>query len=102
MDLQFGFAYVVTYVITYAVTYGTILYVIVYVIAHVIAYVITCVIAFTYAWTGNIKMRLYMHLRTYQPPLPNTYQASAWSYKYIGRWMCKPKFPLPDYINTPS
>ena len=28
-------------------------------------------------------------LRTYQPPIPNSSQASAWSYMYIGRWMCK-------------
>ena len=28
-------------------------------------------------------------LGTYQPPIPKTYQASAWSYLYIGRWMCK-------------
>ena len=28
-------------------------------------------------------------LGTYQPPIPKTSQASAWSYMYIGRWMCK-------------
>ena len=28
-------------------------------------------------------------LGTYQPPIPKTYPASAWSYMYIGRWMCK-------------
>ena len=28
-------------------------------------------------------------LGTYQPPIPKTYQASAWSYLYIGRLMCK-------------
>ena len=28
-------------------------------------------------------------LGTYQHPIPKTYQASAWSYMYIGRWICK-------------
>ena len=28
-------------------------------------------------------------LRTYQPPIPNSSQASAWSYMYIGRWIRK-------------
>ena len=28
-------------------------------------------------------------LGTYQPPIPNSSQASAWSYMYIGRWMRK-------------
>ena len=66
----------ITRVITYLITYG-------------IAYVITYVITYPYAWTVNFEMRLEMQLRTYQPPIPNTSQASAWCYKYIGRWMCK-------------
>ena len=40
-------------------------------------------------WTVNLEMRLEVQLRTYQPPIPNASQASAWCYKYIGRWMCK-------------
>ena len=28
-------------------------------------------------------------LGTYQPPIPNSSQASAWSYMYIGRWIRK-------------
>ena len=34
-------------------------------------------------------MRSSEHTVTYQPPIPKTSQASAWSYMYIGRWMCK-------------
>ena len=78
MDLQFGFTYVIAYFFACDVTY---------VIAYVITYVITCVIAYVitypYAWTVYFEMRLDMQLRTYQPPIPNTSQASAWSYKYI-------------------
>ena len=60
-------------------------YVITYVIAHIVTYVIT----YPYAWTVNFDMRFEMQLRTYQPPIPNTSQTSAWSYKYNGRWMGK-------------
>ena len=78
--MQLGFPFVIAYVIAYDITY---------VITYVIAYVITYVITYPYAWTVNFEMRLEMQLRTYQPPIPNTSQASAWCYKYIGRWMCK-------------
>ena len=84
MALQFGFPYVITYDITYVITYD-ITYVITYVIANVITYAIT----YPYAWTVNFEMRFEMQLRTYQPPIPNTSQASAWSYKHNGRWMGK-------------
>ena len=56
---------------------------------YVITYIITCVITYPYAWTVNFEMRLEVQLRTYQPQIPKTSQASAWCYKYIGRWMCK-------------
>ena len=51
----------------------------------------------TDAWTVNFEIRLEVQLRTYQPPIPKPSQASAWSYRYSGRWMCKPKVPLVDY-----
>ena len=63
---------VIAYLFTYLITYGT-------------AYVIT----YPYAWTVNFEMCLEMQLRTYQPPIPKTSQASAWCYRYIGRWMGK-------------
>ena len=69
-------AYAITYVITYVITYGT-------------AYVTTYVITYPYAWTVNFEMCLEVQLRTYQPPIPKASQASAWCYRYIGRWMCK-------------
>ena len=65
---------------TYDITYVTI---------YVIAYIVTYVITYPYAWTVNFEMRFEMQLRTYQPPIPNTSQTSAWSYKYNGRWMGK-------------
>ena len=34
-------------------------------------------------------MCLKMQLKTYQPPIANASQASAWSQRYDGRWMCK-------------
>ena len=71
-------AYVITYVIKYVITYGT-------------AYVITYVITYPFAWTVNFEMRLEVQLRKYQPPISKTSQASAWCYRYIGRWMCKTK-----------
>ena len=46
-------------------------------------------------WFGLMQLILFdlicldAQLGTYQPPIPKTYQASAWSYLYIGRWMCK-------------
>ena len=48
-----------------------------------------CDNTYPYAWTVNFEMCLEMQLRTYQPPIPKTSQASAWCYRYIGRWMCK-------------
>ena len=64
-------------------------YVITYINTHVLAYLMTYVITYPYAWTVNCEMRLEMQLRTYQPPIPNSSQASAWSYMYIGRRMRK-------------
>ena len=78
--MQLGFPFVIAYVIAYDITY---------VITYVIAYVITYVITYPYAWTVNFEMRLEMQLRTYQPPIPNSSQASAWCYTYIGCWMGK-------------
>ena len=108
MDLQLGFSYVITYIIayvttrvityviayaiTYIITYHityVMTYDIIYVITYVIACIVTYVIAYPYAWTVNFDMRFEMQLRTYQPPIPNTSQTSAWSYKYNGRWMGK-------------
>ena len=87
---------VITYIITNAITYHIaydITYVITcnitYVITYAIAYIVTYVITYPYAWTVNFEIRLEMQLRTYQPPIPNTSQTSAWSYKYNGRWMGK-------------
>ena len=39
----------------------------------------------------NRKFQKLFHaqLGTYQPPIPNSAQASAWSHMYIGRWMRK-------------
>ena len=62
----------ILYVITYVIAYDT-TYVNTYVIEYVITYGITC----PFAWTVNAEMRLKMQLRTYQPPIPNTSQASA-------------------------
>ena len=70
----------ITYLITYDSVYG---------IHYVIAYANTYVVTYPYAWTVNFEMRFEMQLRTYQPPIPNTSQTSAWSYKYNGRWMGK-------------
>ena len=53
------------------------------------AWTVNLIITYPYAWTVNFEMCLEMQLRTYQPPIPKTSQASAWCYKYIGRWMCK-------------
>ena len=50
---------------------------------------IACVITYPYAWTLNFEMCLKMQLKTYQPPIANASQASAWSQRYDGRWMCK-------------
>ena len=80
-------AYVITYCITYAITH-VITYLITYLITYGTAYVIAYPYA-GYAWTENFEMRLEMQFRSYQPPIPTTSQASAWSYKYIGRWMGK-------------
>ena len=80
MGLQFGLPYIITYISAYVPTY---------IITYVIAYAITYVITYPYAWTVNFDMRFEMQLRTYQPPIPNTSQTSAWSYKYNGRWMGK-------------
>ena len=49
------------------------------------AYVIT----YPYARTVNFEMCVEMQLRSHQSPIPKNSQASAWSYKYIGRWMGK-------------
>ncbi len=65
--------------------------VIAYLNTHVIAYLITYVIAYPYAWTVNLEICLEAQLRTYQPPIPNSSQASAWCYRYIGCWMGKPE-----------
>ena len=48
-------------------------------------------------WFGLMWLILFdlicldAQLGTYQPPIPKTYPASAWSYMYIGRWMYKTK-----------
>ena len=81
MGLRFGLSYVITYISAYVTTY-----IITYI---VVAYIVTYVITYPYAWTVNFEMRFEMQLRTYQPPIPNTSQTSAWSYKYNGRWMGK-------------
>ena len=81
MGLRFGLSYVITYINAYVTTY-----IITYI---VVAYIVTYVITYPYAWTVNFEMRFEMQLRTYQPPIPNTSQTSAWSYKYNGRWMGK-------------
>ena len=47
------------------------------------------IITYHCAWTVNFKICLDAQLGTYQPSIPKTSQASAWSYMYIGRWMCK-------------
>ena len=80
MGLQFGLSYIITNNSAYVTTY---------IITYVIAYAITYVITYHYAWIVNFDMRFEMQLRTYQPPIPNTSQTSAWSYKYNGRWMGK-------------
>ena len=56
---------------------------------YLITYDFAYLIAYPYAWTLNSKMCLQMQLRSYQPPIPETSQASAWSYKSIGRWIGK-------------
>ena len=81
MGLRCGLSYVITYISAYVTTY-----IITYI---VVAYIVTYVITYPYAWTVNFEMRFEMQLRTYQPPIPNTSQTSAWSYKYNGRWMGK-------------
>ena len=86
--ITYVIAYAITYVITYDITY-VMTYDIIYVITYVIAYIVTYVITYPYAWTVNFDMRSEMQLRTYQPPIPNTSQTSAWSYKHNGRWMGK-------------
>ena len=78
----------IAYDITYAITYAT-AYVIAYIIAYVTTYVVTYVIIYPYAWTLNFEMCFKMQLKTYQPPIANASQASAWSQRYDGRWMCK-------------
>jgi len=80
MGLQLGFSYVITNIIAYGTTY---------VITYVIAWSNTFVIANLYGRKVKFEMRFEMQLRTYQPPIPNASQASAWSYKYNGRWMDK-------------
>ena len=47
------------------------------------------IITYPYAWTVNFKICIDVQLRTYQPPIPKTSQASAWSHMYIGHLMCK-------------
>ena len=84
MNLRFGLTYIIAYVIAYVV-----IYVNAYVMTYRTAYVIKYVIAYPNAWPVNFEMCLEVQLRTYQPPIPKTSQASAWCYRYIGRWMCK-------------
>ena len=47
------------------------------------------IITYPYAWTVNFNICLDAQLGTHQPQIPKTTQASAWSYKYNGRWMGK-------------
>ena len=100
MELRFGctsvIAYVVAYVMAYVNTY-VIAYVVAYVVACDLAYVITYIVTYPYAWTVNFEICLELQLRTYQPPIPKTSQASAWSYKYIGRCMFKTEGSLTGF-----
>ena len=57
--------------------------------AYLITYNFGHVIAYTYMLGLSIPRCLQMQLRSYQPPIPKTSQASAWSYKNIWRWMGK-------------
>ena len=45
--------------------------------------------AYPYAWTVNFEICLDVQLRTYQPLIPKTSQASAWCHQYIGYWIGK-------------
>ena len=47
------------------------------------------IITYPYAWTVNFEICLDAQLRTYQPLIPKTSQASAWCHRYIGYWMGK-------------
>ena len=47
------------------------------------------IITYPYAWTVNFEICLDVQLRTYQPLIPKTSQASAWCHRYIGYWMGK-------------
>ena len=61
--------------------------VIVYLNTHLVAYLITHAIAYMCpdAWTVNFEIRVEMEVGMCQPPIPNSSQASARSYRYIGR-----------------
>ena len=45
--------------------------------------------AYPYAWTVNFEICIDVQLRTYQPLIRKTSQASAWCHRYIGYWMGK-------------
>ena len=51
------------------------------------------IITYPYAWTVNFEICLDVQLRTYQPLIPKTSQASAWCHRYIGYWMGKTEDP---------
>ena len=50
---------------------------------------ITYLITYPYARTVNFEMCIDVQLTTHQPPIAKACQTSAWSHRYIGRWIGK-------------
>ena len=71
VDLQFGLTWIVAYFIPYFMTY---------------IYIPYCI---PLCLNRKFQNPFNAQLGTYQPPIPNSSQASALSYKYIGRLMRK-------------
>ena len=53
-------------------------------------------VSYPYGGTINFKICLDVQLTIHQPPMPNSSQTSAWSFRYIGRGNGKTEIPLLD------